>query len=324
MTSSQPTITRRALLGAAALLPLAACAQGDSPAGSSTSSTSTRPTTPTTSTTTSTTTTAANDRHDRLVELERTYGARLGVYALGTGTGTGIAHRADERFAFCSTFKGLAAAAVLDRNPLSHLDTVVTYTADDLVGRSPITEQHVATGMTIRQLCDAAVRHSDGTAGNLLLRDLGGPAELTAYVRSLGDTVTRMDRVEPAITEATPGDPRDTTSPRALGTDYQEIVLGDALPADKRAFLRDLLERTTTGDQRIRAGTPQGWTVANKTGTGEYGTMNDIAIVWPPNTEPSGTEPLVIAIMSSMDTPDADYDQALIADAAAYVVATLT
>jgi beta-lactamase class A len=142
---------------------------------------------------------------------------------------------------------------------------------------------------------------------------------LTAYLRSLGDTVTRMDRTEPAIVQATPGDPRDTTSPRAIGTDYQSVVLGDALPADKRAFLRDLLERNTTGGQRIRAGVPRGWTVADKTGTGNYGTANDIAVVWPPESEP-----LVIAIMSSKATEDAEYQQALLAETAEYVVATLT
>lgn len=248
MTSSQPSITRRTLLGVAALLPLAGCAEGETPAPS--------PAAPSSSAA------AANDHHDHLVELERKFDARLGVYALATDTGTAIAYRADERFAFCSTFKGLAAAAVLHRNPLSHLDTVITYTKDDLMKSAVITGQHVATGMTIRQLCDAGVRYSDGTAGNLLLRDLGGPAQLTAYARSLGDTVTRMDRIEPAIVEATPGDPRDTTSPRAFGTNYQKIVLEDALPTDKRAFLRDLLERNATGAgaQRIRAGIPQGWT----------------------------------------------------------------
>ncbi|WP_433580578.1 class A beta-lactamase [Nocardia brasiliensis] len=292
------SISRRTLLGATALLPLTACS--------------------TSTTTESAPTTQA--RHDRLFELERKFDARLGVYALDTASGAIIAHRADERFAFCSTFKGLAAAAMLQRNPLSHLDTVVRYTEADLTKNAAITPQHVATGMTIRDLCDAAVRYSDGTAGNLLLRDLGGPAELTAYLRGLGDPITRMDRIEPAITEATPGDPRDTSSPRALGTDYQQIVLGDALPDDKRAFLRDLLERNATGAGalRVRAGVPQGWKVADKTGTGDYGTLNDIAIVWPPDRAP-----LVVSLMSSKATADAEYDQALLAEAAAYVVSAL-
>ena len=290
----------------AALVPLAACTtepdDAPPPAPSTSSSTPPAP--------------AVIESPEALVRLEQKFAARLGLYAAGA-TGT-IVHRADERFAFCSTFKGLAAAAVLHRNPLSHLDTVVSYTDDDLMKSSVITKSHVDTGMTVRQLCDAAVRYSDGTAGNLLLRDLGGPAELTAYARDLGDTVTRMDRTEPDIVEATPGDPRDTSTPRALGTDYRRIVLEDALPEDKRAIIRDLLERNTTGAKRIRAALPAGWTMANKTGTGDYGTLNDIAILFPP-----AAEPIVLAIMSSKPTADAEYDEALLAEAAAFVVETL-
>jgi len=314
MNSSRAAITRRAFLGAAALLPLAGCAAEKTPASSPSF-------VPSPSPTPSSSAASVTDRHHHLIELERKFDARVGVYALAIGTGATIAHRADERFAFCSVFKALAAAAVLHRNPLSHLDTVMAYTEGDLMKSAVITRQHVATGMTIREVCDAAVRHSDGTAGNLLLRDLGGPAELTAYARSLGDMVTRMDRIEPLIVEATPGDPRDTSSPRAFGSSFHAIVLGDALPPDKRAFLRDLLERnaTSAGARRIRAGLPPGWTVADKTGTGDYGTLNDIAIAWPPNSTP-----LVIAIMSSRATKDAEYNEALIAEAAAYVVTTLT
>ena len=184
---------------------------------------------------------------------------------------------------------------------------------------SVITKQHVATRMTIRQLCDAAIRYSDGTASNFLLRQIGGPAQFTAYARSLGDTTTRMDRTEPALAEAIPGDARDMTTPRAFGTDYHKIVLGDALPTDKRAFLRDLLERNTTGARRIRARMPPGWTIADRTGTGGYGTVNDIAVVWPPTSAP-----IVIAIMSGKTTKDAGYDETLIAETARYVTAALT
>lgn len=298
MAASQSGMTRRTLLGLAAVVSLAGCARGETHFAPKPA--------------------AKVVKHDGLIALERKFEARLGVYALATGTGDTIEYRADERFAFCSTFKGLAAAAVLHNNPLSHLDTLVAYSESDLTKNAAITPGRVNTGMTIRELCDAAVRYSDGTAGNLLLRDLGGPGALTGYLRGLGDAVTRMDRIEPAITEATPGDRRDTSSPRALGGDYYKLVLGEALPADKRAFLRDLLERNTTGGQRIRAGVPSGWTVADKTGTGDYGTANDIGIVWP-----SESAPIVIAIMSSKSTKDAEYDQALIAEAAAYVAANL-
>ncbi len=304
-------LTRRTLLGAA-LLPLAAC--------TSRPDVTTPSRTPAVSTTSSApTTTSTVEHHSRLFELEGNFAARLGVYAVNTGSGATVAHRADERFAFCSTFKGLAAAAVLHRNPLSHLDTLVRYSETDLMKSSTITRQHVATGMTLRALCDAAVRYSDGTAGNLLLKELGGPSALTAFTRELGDEVTRMDRVEPDITTAIPGDPRDTTTPGAIGTNYRKLVLEDILPSDKRAFLKDLLERSTTGSRRIRAGLPPTWPVADKTGTGDYGTLNDIAITWPP-----GSAPLVIAIMSDKPTADAKYDEALLAQAAAYAAETLT
>ncbi|GIG66632.1 class A beta-lactamase [Phytomonospora endophytica] len=297
----RPIITRRALLGAAVLLPLAGCAKNGKPERPVSASASAAPPDP------------------NLSALEERFGARLGVHALAIGSGAVVEHRADERFAFCSTFKALAAAAVLARNPLSHLETVVKYGEADLMKHAPITAKHVSTGMTIRDLCDAAVRYSDGTAGNLLLRDLGGPAELTAYVRGLGDEVFRMDRTEPDITEATPGDPRDTTSPRAYAGDLRRIVLGEALPVDKRGFLVDLLKRNLTGDERIRAGLPDDWIVADKTGTGDYGTANDFAVAWPPSGEP-----LVIGIMTSRETRDAAYDQALLAEAAAYVAGALT
>ncbi|MEV5705714.1 class A beta-lactamase [Actinoallomurus sp. NPDC052274] len=297
--------SRRGLLVAAALLPLAGCGSRDR-SGSTASPVPTRSPAPSPDT-------------SRFAALEREHRARLGVYALATGTGATVAYRADERFAFCSTFKALAAAAVLHRNPLGHLDKRVTYTRADVDSISPITQNHVATGMTIRQLCDAAVRHSDGTAGNLLMRDIGGPTQLTAYLRELGDGVSRMDDYEPELNRIPPKDPRDTTTPRAIATAYREVLLGTALTADKRALLQDWLRRNTTGGKRIRAGLPKGWTVADKTGTGDYGRANDIAVVWPPHTAP-----LVIAVMSDRPGYHTPPVEALIAEATRRIVAALT
>jgi beta-lactamase class A len=298
-------LSRRAFLGGAALISLAGCgASGQKPSAASP--------TPTPSPS------PAPVDTGRLRRLERRFDARLGLYAVHTGTGMELAYRADERFAFCSTFKGLAAAALLHRTPPADLDRVVRYTEADLMASSSITRDHVATGLTLRQACDAAVRFSDGTAGNLLLREIGGPAGLTAYLRSLGDAVTRSDRTEPFLAGYEPGDPRDTTHPRAIATDYRKVVLGDALPPARRAFLRDLLERNTTGDDRIRAGLPRGWTVADRTGTGNYGIANDIAVAWPPRSAP-----LVLAVMSRRPTADAEPDEALIAEAAAFAATAL-
>nr|WP_246342526.1 class A beta-lactamase [Actinomadura verrucosospora] len=297
-------LSRRALLAGAVLLPLAGCDSGHR-SGS-------RPTPkPARST-------SASPDTSKFAALEREHRARLGVYAVATGTGATVAYRADERFAFCSTFKALAAAAVLHGNPLGHLDKRVTYTRADVDSISPITQDHIASGMTIRQLCAAAIRFSDGTAGNLLMRDVGGPARLTAYLRGLGDTVSRMDDYEPALNKVGPKDPRDTTTPRAIAADYRRLVLGDALPAAQRALLKDWMLRNTTGAARIRAGLPKGWTVADKTGNGNWGRVNDVAIVWPP-----GTAPLVMAVMTDRPGFGARQDDALIARAAARVVTEL-
>jgi beta-lactamase class A len=250
--------------------------------------------------------------------LEKKYTARLGVYAVATGSGASIGYRADERFAFCSTFKTLAAAAVLQRHPLSYLDTMVKYTRADVDSISPITRQHIDTGMSVRDLCDAAIRYSDGTAGNLLMRDIGGPAALTAYLRGLGDTASRMDDYEPALNDEPPGNPRDTTTPRAIAGAYRQVVLGTALTADKRALILDWLRRNTTGAADIRAGVPQGWTVADKTGHSDYGRANDIAIAWPP-----AGAPYVIAILTDRVGYGTPSQYPMIADAARYLTSVL-
>lgn len=249
----------------------------------------------------------------RFDQLERKHGARLGVYVPAAGATGEIAYRADERFAFCSTFKAPLVAAVLQHNPLPQLDKVVTYTADDIRSASPVTQQHVQTGMTIKQLCDAAIRYSDGTAANLLLGELGGPAAFTAYLRSLGDDVSRLDQVEPELNRDAPDDQRDTTTPRAIARVFQKLVLGDALPSDKRALLTDWMARSTTGAKRIRAGFPADWKVVDKTGSGDYGRTNDVAVTW----SPTGA-PYVVAIMSDRVSGgyDAPSNDAIVAAAA--------
>ncbi|MFF7377589.1 class A beta-lactamase [Streptomyces massasporeus] len=311
VTPDRTTPSRRSLLAAAALLPLAACGTDERPAdharrrsAAPTGSPSGR----------------AVVHRPRLADLEREYGARVGVHALATGTGATVVHRAGERFAFCSTFKALAAAAVLHHRSASGLDRRVTYTEADLRSTAPVTGKHVATGLTLRELCDAAVRFSDGTAGNLLMRDVGGPAGLTAYLRGLGDTTSRMDHYEPELHDVPPDDPADTTTPQAIATDFRELLLGTALPVRERRLLMGWLARNATpvGARRIRAGLPRDWKVADKTGTGDYGRANDIAVVHPPRGGP-----LVLAVMTDRPGRDAEPSDALIAEATRRTVAAL-
>lgn len=303
----QHTRARRAVLGALAalaLVPLTACGQGGSPSPSSSAATLD----------------AAAKSIDAFKELERKFDARLGVYAVDTGTGREVAYNDGARFAHASTFKALAAGAVLRKYSLSGLDRVVTYSKDDLVDYSPVTEKHVGTGMTLRELCDAAVRYSDNTAGNLLFDALGGPKGLDAVLEGMGDDVTRMERREPELNLWAPDETRDTSTPRALAKDLRAFVLGDVLGKGERAQLEQWLRTNTTGGELIRAGVPKGWSVGDKTGAGQgYGTRNDIAVVWRPDAAP-----VVMAIMSNRTKKDAEYDNKLIAEAASVVSGTLS
>ncbi|MDE3724576.1 class A beta-lactamase [Nocardiopsis sp. N85] len=250
--------------------------------------------------------------------LEEEFDARLGVYALDTGTEQALEFRADERFAYCSTFKVLAFGAVLDRTPIDELDRVVTFSEADLVFHSPVTREHVSTGMTLREIGDAALRHSDNTASNLLFEELGGPEGLGEALRGIGDDVTSVDRIAPEMAEAVPGDPRDTSTPRAMATGLRAFTLGDVLPEDKRDILVTMMRANTTGDDLIRAGAPEGWEVGDKSGACGYGTRHDIGVLWPPEGDP-----VVLAVMSGRDEAGAVHDDALIARAAELAVEAL-
>jgi beta-lactamase class A len=224
-----------------------------------------------------------------LVKIEEESGGRLGVAALDTLTGARSVHRADERFPICSTFKLLAAGAILARVDAGkeRLDRRIHFQASDIVVNSPITKDRVGEeGMSLADICEAAMTLSDNTAGNLLLAALEGPAGLTAYARLLGDSVTRLDRMEPDLNEAIPGDPRDTTSPAAMLSNLHMLVLGDVLSGTSKDQLNRWLLGNKTGDTRLRTGLPSGWRVGDKTGSGERGTTNDIGIIWPPERAP--------------------------------------
>jgi beta-lactamase class A len=226
-------------------------------------------------------------------ELEAKVGGRVGVFALDTGNGRRLAHRPDERFAMCSTFKWVLAAAILarvERASLS-LDERVSYDAHDLLDTGPITTRHVAEGfMTVGALTQAALTVSDNTAANLLLAKLGGPAGFTEFVRSLGDSVTRLDRAELALNSNDAGDPRDTTSPRAMVGLMRKVLCGDALSPAGRERLLGWLRACETGRERLRAGLPPDWIVGDKTGTGQRGAVNDVAIALP-----RGRAPILVA-----------------------------
>lgn len=256
----------------------------------------------------------------RLAAIETRVGGRLGVAAIESSSGRKIEHHAQERFPLCSTFKFLTAAAVLHRvdENQDQLTRVVPYTEADLLEHAPVTREHVKDGgMTLSRLAAAAIIRSDNTAGNLLLRTIGGPAGLTRYARTLGDKKTRLDRIEPDLNSALPGDERDTTTPAAMLGNMRALLIANALSDVSRALLDSWLAANQTGGDLIRAGVPNDWKVGDKTGRGGNGAINDIAILRPP-----GREPILLAIYLVGSTASAEVRQAAIADVARLVAET--
>ena len=247
-----------------------------------------------------------------IAAVEASARGRLGVAVMDTGSGARFAWRGDERFAFCSTFKFLLAAAVLDRvdRRQERLDRRIPIAASDILANSPLTEQNVGPqGMTVAGMCEAAMTRSDNAAANLLLASLGGPGGLTRYLRDLGDSEFRLDHFETALNDVKPGAVHDTTTPRAMLGDMDRILLGSGLSSASRERITGWLIANRTGDRRLRAGVPREWRVGDKTGTWDAGTSNDLAIFWPPDRKPI----LAVAFLMSPGAPGERREAALAA-----------
>jgi len=261
---------------------------------------------------------AATPRNDALAAIEARSGGRLGVAVLDVGSRLFSVHRADERFPMCSTHKLLSVGAILRRvdQGREQLDRRIRFAATDLVAYSPATKDHAGRdGMTLAQLCEAAITLSDNTAANLILASLGGPQGVTAFARSLGDPVTQLDRIEPMLSEATPGDPRDTTTPLSMLKDIEALVLGAALTSASRERLTGWLIGNRTGDTRLRAGLPASWRCGDKTGTGHHGTANDVGMLWPAHGAP-----VIVSAYLTESTASEPMRDATLADVARAVV----
>lgn len=255
---------------------------------------------------------------DRIEALRRRHNAEIGLYAVDLESGREIAVGDGDSYAMCSTFKAYASAAILQRAQQGRLtltDAVPVEQAD-ILSNSPVTEPRVGTTMTLAELCQAALQRSDNAAANLLLRTLGGPPTVTAFARGAGDDRSRLDRWETALNSAVPGDPRDTSTPRALGTGIRAVLTGDVLDTAHRRLLEDWMRANETSS--MRAGLPPGWSTADKTGSGGYGTTNDVGVAYGPQGQR-----WLLSIMTRAvgDDPDAPNLRPLIGEIAAVVVA---
>ena len=258
---------------------------------------------------------------DRIAGLERQHNARVGIYAADVSSTRTVEYHPDDMFAMCSTFKTYAAASVLqrcDRGEL-HLTDQLFVDPAAILPNSPVTEPRAGHTMALAELCAAALQHSDNCAANLLLTTIGGPPTITAFARSIGDDKTRLDRWETELNSGLPGDPRDTSTPRAFAGGYQNLLTGSVLAEPSRRQLDDWMRGNVTSS--MRAGLPDGWTSADKTGNGDYGSTNDIGIAYGPDGKK-----LLLAIMtrSAADDPKAENLRTLIGDLTTQLVAALT
>ena len=262
----------------------------------------------------------AIDVSAELTALEARYSARVGVSAMDTGTGREVAFRAGERFAYVSTLKVFVAAEFLRRVPAAERDAMVTWTQGDVdaAGYSPVTGARVAEGLPLAALAEAAVRSSDNAATNLLLDRLGGPAGLDAGLEELGDTTSEVVQDEPALNRVTPGAVADTSTPLAFTANLRTLLLGDALAPADRQLLTEWMSGNATGDALVRAGAPEGWAVADKSG-GAGGIRNDVAVVTPP-----GRDPILVTVFTERTDEGAAYEDRLVAETAAVVLAALS
>jgi beta-lactamase class A len=301
---------RSLLIGGGALVALAACSA--EPTSAEPTSTQPAPTDPAE---------PSPGIEERIGALERRYDAYAGVFAADLDSGRSVAHRADDPFAMCSTFKAYAAARVLQKAQRGELNLTdeVTIDASEILPNSPITETRVGANMSIGELCQAALQRSDNAAGNWLLRIIGGPSRITDFARTIGDEATRLDRWEIELNSAIPGDLRDTSTPRALGTGYRTLLTGDALAPPQRDQLVGWMRANETSS--MRAGLPQGWTTADKTGGGDFASTNDVGIAYGPDGQR-----LLLAIMARTRTndPDAQTLRPMVGELASLLVPSLT
>jgi beta-lactamase class A len=254
-----------------------------------------------------------------MAKLEARHGGRLGVAALDVGERTSVSHRGGERFAMCSTFKFLLAAAVAARvdSGDEQWDRKISYGKKDLIPWTPVTgkEENLKAGsMTVGDLCEASMTWSDNAAANLLLATVGGPEGLTRYLRSIGDATTRLDRIEPDLNANVRGDERDTSTPGAMIATMEKLLFGTPLTEASKDKIIGWLVANHTGDKRIRAAMDPAWRTGDKTGTGENGAANDIGVVWP-----AGRKPFLVVVFYNAAEATPEQRDTVIADAATLV-----
>lgn len=260
-----------------------------------------------------------------VARIEARTGGRLGVHVTDTATDETWSHRGGERFPIASTFKAYSCGHLLslvDKGK-ADLGKRIRVEASDILSYAPVTKNRVGGGMTLAELCETTTSMSDNTAANLILRDTGGPGAFTRFMRSIGDETTRLDRFEPDLNDVGPGEVRDTTSPDAAAASLRTLILGDALSDRSREQLKTWLVNNQVGGPLLRASLPEGWRIADRTGSGEYGSRGVVAVIWPQSNDVPTQGPVVVAVYLTGTTLSLEERNTVIAEVGAAIARDL-
>ncbi|HHX8332807.1 CARB family carbenicillin-hydrolyzing class A beta-lactamase [Vibrio antiquarius] len=220
--------------------------------------------------------------------IEQQTSSRIGVSVWDTQTDERWDYRGDERFPLMSTFKTLACATMLSDMDSGKLSKNATAKVDErsIVVWSPVMDKLAGQNTRVEHACEAAMLMSDNTAANLVLNEIGGPKAVTMFLRSIGDKATRLDRLEPRLNEATPGDNRDTTTPNAMVNTLRTLIEGETLSYESRVQLKIWMQDNKVSDSLMRSVLPTGWSIADRSGAGGHGSRGINAIIWKENHRP--------------------------------------
>lgn len=289
----------------------------------------------------------------RLAEIARTTRGTVGVCAVHIESGRTAGLHPEREFILQSTFKALVAGAVLDavdRGRLTLATPVALRPRDMAPNASPLAERHPLGGVSVpvHELLDLMVTVSDNSACDALVRELGGPDSVTAFLVRRGIRGAHVDRNEFALNndwyglrpppeslwtaaslrrlrQAVPADrraagarafladPRDRATPAAYASFLVALQQGELLSPASSDTLLAMLGRCATGSNRLPAGLPPRTRIAHKTGTGgtwRDGTnaVNDAGIVTLPG---GGGHVALVVFVEDVRGPVADAERAI-------------
>jgi beta-lactamase class A len=255
------------------------------------------------------------DLAERLRLISSRAGGTVGVAVIHVETGRVVSIEGAKPLPLYSVFKLPLAVSVLknvEENRLL-LEKKIRITPEDVVPGSQFNLDlwRKPVERSVRELLEVSIVRSDNTSSDKLLELVGGPAAVTARMRSMGfaniDIHSSVHQYVAQRTNPNTGPAED------LAQLLAQLQAGNILRPPQLEVLLGFMGRAMTGEARLRGTLPKGTPVADKTGTGEAGSStNDVGII----TLPEGKGHLAMAVLISGSKLPAEEQEKLIAELA--------